>query len=173
MPIPSPVTTLIVPCWTMGNAEKAAMDNLMAAVGSGVGLAGWHGGMGDSQRSHLGFQFMTGGQFMEHPGGIRRYTVTITAPDDPIMAGIADFDITSEQYYMHTDPANAVLAATTFDGAVEGFAFLKGAVMPVVWKKPFGTGRVFYSALGHVEQEFRDYPQILELLVRGMCWAAR
>ena len=164
---------LIVPCWTMGTAPDGAMDNLTAVVRQGVGLAGWHGGMGDSMRDHLGFQFMTGGQFMEHPGGFRDYRVDITAGADPIMDGIDDFTINSEQYYMHVDPASTVLATTTFDGKVEGFEFLKGAVMPVVWKKPFGAGRVFYSSLGHVAREFIDYPQILTFLIRGMRWASR
>lgn len=41
----------------------------------------------------------------------------MTAPDDPVMAGIGDFPYGSEQYYMHdymhVDPSNEVLATTT------------------------------------------------------------
>ena len=78
------------------------------------------------------------------------------------MEGIRDFDYRSEQYYMHVDPSNEVLATTTFSG--EHASWTKGVVMPVVWKRRHGEGRVFYSSLGHVAKEFdvpemRDDPQ--------------
>ena len=50
---------------------------------------------------------------------------------------------------------------------------MNGTVMPVVWKKYHGLGRVFYSSLGHGAQEFRDVPEQLELTLRGLVWAAR
>jgi hypothetical protein len=43
--------------------------------------------------------------------------------------------------------------------------------MPVVWKKTWGQGRVFYSSLGHVAADF-DVPEALTLITRGMLWAA-
>ena len=58
------------------------------------------------------------------------------------MQGITDFDYPSEQYYMHVDPANEVLATTTFSG--EHAPWIEGVVMPVVWKRRYGEGRVFY-----------------------------
>ena len=87
-----------------------------------------------------------------------------------VRAGIADFDYTSEQYYMHTDPSNEVLATTTFSG--EHAPWTKGVVMPVVWKRMYGKGRVFYSALGHKATEF-NVPQMKTILHRGLLWAAR
>ena len=44
--------------------------------------------------------------------------------------------------------------------------------MPVAWKRTYGNGRVFYSALGHEASDF-DVPQVLELVVRGSMWASR
>ena len=107
---------LIVPIITQSRAEEAEIANLVAAVESGVGLAGYHGGMGDSFREAVDYQFMVGGQWVAHPGNMIDYRVNITDRSDPITDGIEDFDYHSEQYYMHVDPANDVLATTTFSG---------------------------------------------------------
>ncbi|NQW01253.1 MAG: ThuA domain-containing protein [Rhodospirillales bacterium] len=161
---------LIVPIITQAEISKEALSNLVAAVDGGVGLAGFHGGMGDSFRNAVDYQFMVGGQWVAHPGNIIDYRVHISRPDDPLMAGLADFDYRSEQYYMHVDPSNEVLATTTFSG--EHAPCTAQVEMPVVWKRRFGRGRVFYSSLGHVAAEF-DVPQMKTILQRGMLWAAR
>ena len=140
------------------------------AVQSGVGLGGYHGGMCDAFREATEYQFMCGGQWVAHPGNIIDYTVNITRPDDPVMAGIADFPYRSEQYYMHVDPSNEVLATTTFTGKYA--SWIDGVVMPVVWKRHYGKGRVFYSSLGHVASEF-EVPQMKTIVKRGLLWAAR
>jgi type 1 glutamine amidotransferase len=162
--------SLIVPVWTMGTIEGEQEAGLLNAVRSGVGIAGWHGGMGDSFRNNTEYQFMVGGQWVAHPGGIIDYTVNIVRPDDPIVQGLPDFAMRSEQYYMHVDPSNEVLATTTFSG--EHAAWIEGCVMPVVWKRRYGEGRVFYSSLGHVASDF-DVPEAREITVRGMLWASR
>jgi type 1 glutamine amidotransferase len=161
---------LIVPIYTMSKIEKEECANLTAAVRSGVGLAGFHGGMCDSFRDSVEYQFMTGGQWVAHPGGVIDYRVNIVKQDDPVMAGLSDFDYHSEQYYMHVDPSNEVLATTTFSG--EHAEWITGVVMPVVWKRRHGHGRVFYSSLGHVSAEFQ-VPQMRMIFERGMLWAAR
>ena len=161
---------LIVPAITMSTIEKEELQNLLATVRAGTGLAGFHGLMCDSFRNEPDYQFMTGGQWVAHPGDIIDYRVEIASTDDPIVAGIGDFDYRSEQYYMHCDPSNEVLATTRFDGI--RFEEIEGVVMPVVWKRRFGRGRVFYSALGHVADEF-DVPQMKTIFERGALWAAR
>jgi hypothetical protein len=164
--------SLIVPVWTMGSIGDHQLRNLLDAVRAGTGIAGWHGGMADSFRNAPEYQFMTGGQWVAHPGNIIDYTVNITAPDDPIVAGISDFRVHSEQYYMHTDPGNRVLATTTFSGVEGDVPWIAGTVMPVVWKRQWGHGRVFYSSLGHIASDF-DVPEIREITRRGLLWAAR
>ena len=161
--------SLVVPIWTMGTIEGEQCKGLMETIKSGVGLAGFHGGMADSFRQQTDYQMMVGGQFVGHPDGIKEYEVNIVS-DDPITAGLADFKMHSEQYYMHTDPGNEVLATTTFNANTA--PWVNGTVMPVVWKRMFGSGRVFYSSLGHVAAEF-DVTEALEILRRGMLWAAR
>jgi type 1 glutamine amidotransferase len=155
---------LIVPLWTMGELPGEAAGPLFKAVQAGVGLAGCHGGMGDAFRSNTAYQMMVGGQFVDHPFGYIDYRVDIVDHCDPITAGLESFAFKSEQYYMHVDPSNEVLATTT--------AVWNGATMPCIWKRPYGKGRVFYSALGHCAKEFIEYPIVLEILTRGMLWAA-
>jgi type 1 glutamine amidotransferase len=126
--------------------------------------------MCDAFRDSVDYQFMCGGQWVAHPGNVIDYRVDVTKPDDPIMNGISSFPYHSEQYYMHVDPSNEVLATTTFSG--EHAPWTKGVVMPVVWKRRHGQGRVFYSSLGHVAAEF-GVPEMKTILERGMLWAAR
>ena len=167
------VLSLIVPIITQSTAEADELANLIAAVESGVGLGGFHGGMADSFRDAVDYQFMVGGQWVAHPGNIIDYRININGGSgeaDPITDGIEDFDYQSEQYYMHVDPANEVLATTTFSG--DHAPWTKGVVMPVVWKRRHGAGRVFYSALGHTADEFA-IPEMKEMLRRGLNWAAR
>lgn len=159
---------LIVPVWTMSPIGKDELKGLLEAVRSGVGIGGWHGGMGDSFRQETDYQWMVGGQWVAHPGNIIDYTVEVVK-NDPITAGIGTFAMHSEQYYMHTDPGNEVLAVTRFDGTHADW--IAGTVMPVVWKRRYGKGRVFYSSLGHVAADF-DVPEARELALRGLLWAA-
>lgn len=162
--------SLIVPIFSMGSIKKEEVENLTRAVQGGVGLAGHHGGMSDTFRDAVDYQFMVGGQWVQHPGNIVDYTVDITRPDDPVMAGLKSFPYTSEQYYMHVDPSNEVLATTTFSGAHA--PWIEGVVMPVVWKRRHGQGRVFHSTLGHQVKEF-EVPEMATILRRGINWAAR
>jgi uncharacterized protein len=161
---------LIVPMITMSTIEKPELDGLTTAIRAGTGLAGFHGLMCDSFRNEPEYQFMTGGQWVSHPGNIIDYRVNLTQRDDPILQGLDDFDYQSEQYYMHVDPSNHVLATTRFTG--EHLADVAGVVMPVVWKRHYGKGRVFYSALGHTSAEFA-VPEMATIFARGALWAAR
>lgn len=161
---------LIVPVWTQSAITREQLTGLLGAVESGVGIAGWHGGMADSFRESVDYQFMVGGQWVAHPGNIIDYTVNITNHDDPITAGLDDFRMHSEQYYLHVDPANEVLATTTFGGDI--LPWIAGTVMPVVWKRHWGAGRVFYSSLGHVAKDF-DVSEARIIVERGMLWASR
>ncbi len=163
---------LIVPVWTMSEISDEQEQGLLNAVRSGVGLAGWHGGMADAFRNNVAYQWMVGGQWVAHPGNIIRYRVDITGSGDPVTAGIEAFEMLSEQYYLHVDPSNQVLATTTFSGEYGDAPWLAGTVMPVVWKRRFGEGRVFYSSLGHVLKDF-EVPEACEITRRGLLWAAR
>jgi len=166
---------LIVSCWTMGSIENSYVENISAAVGSGVGLAGCHGGMCDSFRENTQWQFITGGQWVSHPGGDgMNYTVNICKGSSPIVEGLDDFPVCSEHYYLHVDPANEVLATTRFPHAGLNYYHIsnKPMDMPVVWTRFWGNGRVFYNSLGHVDNVFDNSPSAQVLMERGMLWAS-
>ncbi len=164
--------SLIVPVWTMGEITHEQCKAVCDAVESGVGIAGCHGGMCDSFRNATDWQFMTGGQWVAHPGndGVR-YKIEFRGSHD-VIDGIADFWIESEQYYMHVDPGAQVLATCRFPhddfpGPHSG----NPCDMPQVWVKSWGRGRVFYCALGHSRAVF-DVAEATELMRRGFVWAA-
>lgn len=163
---------LIVPVWTMGKISKEQVEPVSRAVASGVGLAGCHGGMCDSFRESVLWQFITGGNWVAHPGGDGvEYQVEISNTSSNLLEGISDFAVTSEQYYLHVDPAVEVLATTRFP-TVRWFHSANGHVdMPVVWTKRWGHGRVFYNSLGHHADIF-DIPEAREIMRRGLLWAA-
>ncbi|MGN7763904.1 ThuA domain-containing protein [Paenibacillus sp. 22594] len=163
---------LIVPVWTMGEITQELVNNVSAAVQNGTGLAGCHGGMCDSFRTNVDWQFMTGGQWVAHPGndGVQ-YTVEISQGSSPLTAGIMDFEVTSEQYYLHIDPAVEVLATTRFPVVQGPHATNKAVDMPVVWTKRWGHGRVYYNSLGH-HADIVELLPVKELMRRGLLWAA-
>ncbi|MDX1522499.1 MAG: ThuA domain-containing protein [Anaerolineae bacterium] len=180
---------LIVPIWSsarsghrpeFGNMTREQEAGLMTAVEGGIGLAGWHGHMGDAFRDRPNYHFMVGGQFVGHPPGwpdnpdseadFIDYQVNIAPSGDPIVAGLDDFWVHGEQYYMHVDPSNTVLATTTFSG--EYLPWIEGCLMPVVWKRRWGQGRVFYCSIGHTVDEL-NIPEVNVLMKRGLRWASR
>jgi len=160
---------LVIQIWTMGKITNEQSAGLLKAVKRGVGWGGWHGGTGDSFRENVEYQFMVGGQWVAHPGGVIDYKVKITNHDDAVTNGLKDFEMHSEQYYMQVDPNVKVLATTTFSGKYA--PWIEGCVIPVTWKKYYGNGRVFYSSLGHVMTDFK-VPEVLEIQKRGIRWAA-
>lgn len=164
---------LLVPIVTMSTIEREQLQGMLRAINNGTGIAGCHGGMADSFRNEVDYQFMVGGQWVAHPGndGIP-YTVNIKDQNHPLTKGIADFEVVTEHYYLHVDPAVKVYATTRFP-LVDGPHVPNGQVdMPVIWTKYYGNGKVYYNSLGHVANIVR-MPQVLELMRRGMLWATR
>lgn len=162
---------LIVPVWTMSKITKEQAVNVSEAVAEGTGLAGCHGGMCDAFREQVLWQFMTGANWVAHPGGDGvNYTVKIVDKDHETTRGLSDFEVSTEQYYLHVDPANHVLATTTFP-TVPWYHSPNGPVeMPVAWTRKWGRGRVYYNALGHKESVINSGPA-LEMMTRGLVWA--
>ena len=167
---------VIVVGWTQALTTEDMTDkqerSLLHAVSSGTGVAGWHG-MAASFRASLPYHFVTGSAFIEHPGGEAvpvPFRVTLTDRDHPVTAGVSDFDVATEQYYMHVDPTVHVLADTVFSG--EHLPWLDGARMPVAYVKTFGEGKVFYETIGHHPADLLD-PDVTRLVRQGIEWATR
>lgn len=163
---------LIIPCWTMGEIKREYRENIQTAVSEGTGLAGCHGGMCDAFRNDTEWQFMTGGQWVSHPGcDGTDYVVNICKGANPIVAGLDDFEVCSEQYYLHIDPAIEVLATTRFPVVNGMHCANKPIDMPVAWTKFWGLGRIFYNSLGHHDDVFDKSPNAAIIMERGMLWA--
>jgi type 1 glutamine amidotransferase len=164
---------LIVQCVTLSEIQKPEAQALLEAVKGGVGFAGWHGGIIDSFRNNTDYQWMTGGQWVAHPGNcIPEHAVRVTARAHPICQGLGDFVLrNTEQYYMHVDPGVRVLCESTFSGAHgDGSLYPAGVVMPYAWTRAYGKGRVFVAAWGHTFADFADEAP-RKLVWRGLCWA--
>lgn len=159
---------VIIPIWTQDELTVFQEQSLVKAIERGLGLASWHGIAAAFDSSHP-FKMVLGGQFIAHPGDFIEYEVNFPK-NDPLTEGLSSFKVFSEQYYMHTDPSNDVIATTTTDG--DDFTWLKGITMPVAWKRQWGKGRVFYHSLGHSTKEL-EIPEVRELTRRGILWAAR
>lgn len=158
---------LIIQSVTQSSISSKQEKNLLKAIRNGVGFAGAHGGIVDSFRENTNYQFMTGGQWVEHPGGMVNFKVKIVQND--FTEGINDFEVFSEQYYLHYDPNVEIIATTTFNG--KDFPWINGVKMPVAWKKLYGNGKVFFISIGHDPSEFKRYKNGWELLKRGLVWA--
>ncbi|GAA3559466.1 ThuA domain-containing protein [Kribbella ginsengisoli] len=161
---------LVLQCITMSEITAEQVEGLEAAVRAGTGLAGWHGGIIDSFRSNTDYSFITGGQFVSHPGGAVDHRIEIVS-DDPIVEGLTHFDLRTEQYYVHADPTNNVLATTTFR-AHPDFPWIEGATMPAVWTRTWGDGKVFVCTPGHSVADL-DTPEVRTIIERGLLWASK
>jgi uncharacterized protein len=160
---------LIVQCWTHGALTPAQEEGLLTAVRAGTGFAGWHGGVVATCYDNPGYQYLVGGRFLCHPGGFVDYRVDVKGTH-PVVAGVDSFDVHTEQYFCHVDPTLTVLATTTFTGD-HGAPETAGAVIPVVWLRQFGAGRVFVCTLGHNLEDL-TVPQTRTIVERGLLWAA-
>ena len=178
-------TDLVVQCVTMSSIEKDEFEGLRAAVEAGTGLAGWHGGIADSYRNTASYLHLVGGQFAEHPGkhpderqgdasdNYVPYRVELTEAgrEHPITAGVADFDLTTEQYWVLADDYIDVLATTT--QAVRAWdPWTRPVTSPAVWTRQWGRGKIFVCTPGH-SMDVLDDPTVRGIIERGLLWAAR
>jgi len=157
-----------VQCWSMGKLTPQQCDGLVSAVRAGTGFAGWHGGVVATFQDSPEYLRMVGGVFLYHPEGFLDYEVRISRSQaaHPIVAGLPDFTVHTEQYWMLSDSLNTVLATTEF-GPPE-----QPATMPVAWTRNWGKGRIFFSAIGHRTEDLWD-PAVYTLTHRGLVWASR
>lgn len=177
---------VIVQTNTMSTIEDEELRGLIAAVRNGTGLAGWHGGIADSYRNSSDYLQLIGGQFAAHPAkavpaelvgdatdNFVRYTVDIVPEraDHPIVAGLSDFELTTEQYWVLSDGYNDVLATTTL-AARDFDPWHRPVTCPAIWTRQWGEGRVFVSTPGHDLAVVQD-PNVRTVIERGILWASR
>jgi len=178
-------TDLIVQSVTMSEISKEAFAGLRSAVEAGTGLAGWHGGIADSYRANSDYLHLIGGQFATHPGrppaerpgdetdNYLSYTVDMTelGRTHEITEGIADFPLTTEQYWVLHDDLIDVLATTTHP--VQPYhPWHRPVTSPAVWTRQWGAGRIFVATPGHSVDVLED-ANVRTIVERGMLWASR
>ena len=193
---------LIIPCWTMGEIAPEARNNIMKAVAAGSGLAGCHGGMCDSFRWNVEWQFMTGSQWVSHPGDQLLHHISYLTEEnlayvaknyprnnDPdafqrdqkiefVRNSSSPITEGLEDFMVHTEQYYLHLdpcvnvLATTAVDS-QGAHRANGVVnMPVIYTKLWGKGRIFYSSLGHKDY-ILEIPQVETFMRRGFRWASR
>jgi len=176
---------LVVQVNTMNTIETEEFRGLQRAVLNGAGMAGWHGGIADSYRNNADYLHMIGGQFAHHAGkdpaervgdqsdNYIPYTVHITdyGKTHPITAGIEDFQLVTEQYWVLSDEYDDVLATTTQE-VRPWDAWNRPVTSPAIWTRQWGKGRIFVSAPGHRLEIVESRP-VRTIIERGMLWAAR
>ncbi len=177
---------LILQCVSMGSITTEGLTGLRNAVAGGAGLVGWHGGIVDSYREHPDYLQLVGGQFVAHPGRSvqapaspdpdehfvpHRITIAADRSSHEIVAGIEDFELVTEQYWVLADSYNDVLA-TTIQRARPGDPWNREVVSPAVWTRRWGAGRVFVATPGH-DLAVLATPAVRTIIERGLLWASR
>ena len=176
---------LIVQCMTMSTIERDEFNGLRAAVEAGTGLAGWHGGIADSYRNTSDYLHLIGGQFACHPGkhpserigeqsdNYVPYRVNMlpAAAEHPITAGIGDFNLVTEQYWVLWDRYLDVLATTT-QKVRPWDEWHREITSPAIWTRRWGKGRIFVCTPGH-SLDVLAHPTVHTVIERGLLWAGR
>jgi type 1 glutamine amidotransferase len=176
---------LIVQCVTMSAIEPAELAGLRAAVAAGTGFTGWHGGIADSFRASSDYLQLVGGQFATHPGkdpaarvgdetdNFLTHTVDITplGREHPVTAGLGDFELTTEQYWVLHDDLIDVLATTTHP-VRPWHPWHRPVTSPAIWTRQWGDGRIVVTTPGHSLDILQNH-NVRTVIERGMLWASR
>ncbi len=128
-----------------------------------------------------------GSRFITHPS-YRGFGVSVSKPSDPLVEGIAPFELVDEIYCIEEGPDIEVLLHTRWGGEALGGRQIEEGVRPLMYGHRVGNGGVLYLALGHANRPFDkarpdlpdqpdrrgpwDLPVYKELIRRGIEWAA-
>lgn len=150
----------VILCYTTGeDLTEAQREGFMGAIRGGKGYVAVHSAA-DSWVNTPGYMNMVGGRFLGHPHYWPKLTINIKNRNHPVVAGIEDFEIEEELYLMETYGHFEIIMSTHFIGFER----------PITWIKPYGHGRILYTALGHDEPQTRN-PSFQRLIVNGVRWA--
>jgi uncharacterized protein len=127
-----------------------------------------------------------GSRFITHPP-YTHFSVSVTRPDDPLLAGIGPFELDDELYVIEHSDDIEVLLETRWGGEALGGRQIEEGRRPLMYRRQVGQGAVLYLALGHCNRPFDgppgrpeqpdrrgpwDLPVYKELIRRGVAWAA-
>ena len=155
----------------MSDAQKQALVNF---VRDGGGFLGVHSAT-DTFYQWPEYGKLIGGYFDQHPWhqGVR---IDVADRSDPLVAflgasiaisdeiyQIRDFDSAGSHVLLRLDPSSVDLTRDNVHRHPYGW--------PLAWTRAYGSGRVFYTALGHEEAVWRD-ARYQTLLRNAVLWAA-
>ncbi|MEU1515882.1 ThuA domain-containing protein [Streptomyces sp. NPDC005811] len=148
----------------------AGRERLTAYVGAGGGFVGVHAAA-CTEYDWPYYGELLGARFARHPAHQPGKAV-VEDHDHPATRHLPTvWDFTDEWYDFRTNPRGRVrVLAGADESSYEGGGM--GADHPLVWCREEGAGRVFYTALGHASEAYRD-PDFLAHLRGGIAWAAR
>jgi type 1 glutamine amidotransferase len=123
------------------------------------------------------FGKMLGGRFDEHPWGIADGTVVVDDPAFPAMRHMPPRVVFHDELYQIKDFSRddihvlAHLDASKLD-LTQPLVHRKDGDFPAAWSKRYGSGRVFYSILGHAAEDW-DNPLLQQMYFQALRWALR
>jgi type 1 glutamine amidotransferase len=123
------------------------------------------------------FGEMLGGRFDEHPWNIIDGTVVVDDPSHPAMRHMPPRAVFRDELYQLKDFSRdkihvlAHLDATKLD-LTKPLVHRKDGDFPAAWSKSYGKGRVFYSILGHADENW-DNPLVQQIYFQAIRWSLR
>lgn len=151
----------VIVCYTTGeNLTEEQASGLLGGIRDGKGFVGVHSAA-DSFTATPGYINMVGGRFLTHPSFWPKLTFNVKNRFHPVVEGVGDFEMEEELYLMETCGHFDLLMTTWF----------KGFERPITWVKPYGHGRVLFTALGHDKVQTEN-PNFQRLIVNGVRWTA-
>ena len=148
---------------------------LLDFVRRGGGFGGVHSAT-DTLYTWPEYGDLIGGYFDGHPW-VHSVRIDVEDPDHPASAHLTPgFDIVEEIYQfrnlsrdrvrvlMSLNPLSVDLNAPGVQTGTQDF--------PLAWVRPYGEGRVFYSALGHFDDTWRD-PRFQKMLEGALLWMTK
>lgn len=125
-------------------------------------IMGWEGG-GIAPADRPLFELL-GNRYLSHGPGHHegRQAIEIVA-DHPVTAGVTDFELFDEYYEFELSDSKVTVLAQRHRA--------DGVVIPVMYAREVGVGRVIYLALGHDMRAWGE-PPFRQLVRQALTWAA-
>ena len=152
--------------------NAAQKTDLLNFVRRGNGFGGVHSAT-DTFYSWPEYGELIGGWFDGHPW-VQEVRIDIEDPDHPAVRHLAPSFSVTEEIYQHRnfsrDRARVLMTLDTgtVDLSAAGVNRTDGD-FALAWVLPYGDGRVFYSALGHFDETWRD-ERFQQMLSNAMLW---
>lgn len=157
---------------TTGNLGIADLPAFLEWIAGGKGFLGAHSAA-DTYHESPEYLAMLGGEFLTH-GAVVEAEVRVDDAAHPAVAHLAPRFRMTDEWYRFRPAGSGLAMLLSFDRSpADGVGTAGEAVtLPVAWHKPFGSGRVFYTAMGHRAEVWND-PRFRTHLREAVRWATR